>query len=203
MNTLPAYILAGGQSSRFGSDKALASLHGKPLIQRIAEAAASRCQPITAIGHRLDEYKPLGLRTIVDTIPDCGPMGGLHAALQDACDHCWLLLLSCDLLQLQSHWIDALLDARTECAPAVAYRHDGRWQPLLALYQTSLIDEVRSRLATHRFAMHRLLDDIACVHCPLPADWPDILQVNDEASLNAWSSSSAHAISTPVDSRES
>ena len=73
-------ILAGGRGRRFGSDKALALLKGRPLIAHVAARLAPQVESVVVCGRdwaglpRLDD-RPR---------PDMGPLGGLCAALAHA-----------------------------------------------------------------------------------------------------------------------
>lgn len=175
-----AYILAGGQSSRFGSDKARATIDGQPLIVRIARLLAGCCNDISAVARRGDAYADLGIRTIADRVPDQGPLGGLDAALHDRGDG-WILLISCDFVHLRAEWID-LLRSATEGARAVAFRA-GYWEPLFALYQTDLKPIVARQLAARELAMQKLLDAANAVAVERPDDWPELAHVNSPLEL--------------------
>ena len=70
-------VLAGGQSTRFGSDKALAELDGSTLLTRAVDLLAGWCEHVVVVG-REDAPAP--------TLPDwpragMGPLGGIAAAL--------------------------------------------------------------------------------------------------------------------------
>lgn len=179
---LPAYIASGGQSRRFGTDKARALLSGTPLILRVAEKLAPRTSAITVIADAAGKYADLHLRTIADRIPGKGPLSALDAALHDAPNNTWLLLVSCDLLDLQPHWLDELLAARDPAVQAVAFRNQ-YWEPLLALYHTSLRQQVEQRLTTGPLSMQDLLNSVPTRALPLPADWPAVSQANTPAEL--------------------
>lgn len=175
---VPVYILAGGRSSRFGSDKARALVHGRSLILHVAEALAPRASSLTVVADVEDKYDDLGLRTIADRAPRLGPLAGLEAALLDGDEAGWLLLCSCDWVGLRPEWVDLLLHAREEGASrAVAFKGPV-WEPLLALYHRSLGAEVASRLAEGRLAPWRLLEDISARALSLPPDWEQARQVN-------------------------
>jgi molybdenum cofactor guanylyltransferase len=73
-------VLAGGRARRFGGDKALALLHGRPLIEHAAEALARHAAIIVICGRRHEPF--LGLADRPDA--DMGPLGGLNAALHYA-----------------------------------------------------------------------------------------------------------------------
>ena len=89
-------ILAGGQSQRFGSDKALAELDGKPMIARVAEALAPSVAHIVVCGHPMP---PAGMIGVAD-LPHAGlgPLGGLAGALHHAHAHGYEAVISvgCD-----------------------------------------------------------------------------------------------------------
>ena len=135
----PAYILAGGHSRRFGSDKARAVYAGRTLIQTLADRLNDLGHTVTVVGKRDNQYADLGLDTIGDIEPDQGPIGGLRTALTHRRVG-WILLCSCDMLEIHESWIDALIDRRRrdpEAAAVVA--KDNLYQPFPALYHTRLL----------------------------------------------------------------
>jgi len=179
---LPAYILAGGESRRFGSDKARALLFGEPLILQVAQTLARRVRSITVVAERDDEYADLGLRTIGDREPGHGPVGGLARALADLDGDGWLLLVSCDLVGLEAAWLDALWQARVDGAEVVAFRGE-RWQPFPALYHRSLLTRARERLARGPRSLWRLIAASEVVELPIPPGWSAVVQVNTPDDL--------------------
>lgn len=177
----PAYILAGGRSSRFGSDKARAMLDDMPLIVAVAHCVAPVAAGVRVVADVAGKYGDLGLNTIADEVPGFGPMGGLHAALRHRGEG-WLLLVCCDLVGLKPSWIELLLSRRSPELQAIAFRHDC-WEPLPALYHTSLLAEVTRRIERRALAMQGLLNAVPALPLPLPDDWPRIVQVNTPAEL--------------------
>ncbi len=178
MPPVPAYILAGGQSRRFGSDKARALLQGRPLIRRLADRLQPAVATITVVADKPGKYADLGLSTIADEQPHLGPLGGLvtalqHLAAQGNAER--LLLTACDLVEVNPDWI-ARLQSRPD-APAVAFRGE-RWEPLFALYHLGLIPLIRRQLAAGHYAMWSLLEEADAAAVPMPPDWPAIAQIN-------------------------
>jgi molybdenum cofactor guanylyltransferase len=182
---IPAYILAGGQSRRFGSDKARALVNGVPLVGRIAGELSSSGAVVTVVAEAEGKYADLGLPTIGDLRPGLGPMGGLQTALRHMPIPGWLLLVSCDMVGLDGRWIDALLAGQREGALAVAFRHD-RWEPLLALYHANIGAEVDRRIDAGERGMQGFLDSFESVALPLPADWPALCHVNTPLELDEY-----------------
>lgn len=173
MRCLPLYILAGGQSRRFGSDKARAVLNGTPLIQRIAHQLAPIAEQITVVADTPDKYQDLGLCTIADTLPDRGPLGGLARALlhmREQTQTDWLLLVPCDWLNPEVELIEPLFAHACESNQAVVYKQD-QWQPLPGLYHRTIAPTVEQHLAHGQRAVWRLL-----------ADLPQVATVRDEAA---------------------
>ncbi|MBO9602152.1 MAG: molybdenum cofactor guanylyltransferase [Novosphingobium sp.] len=73
-------VLAGGRSSRFGSDKALAELGGKPLLAHAVERLGAWCDDVVVAGR-----ETAAARGIADwPRPDMGPLGGIAAGLRHA-----------------------------------------------------------------------------------------------------------------------
>ena len=175
----PVYILAGGRSSRYGSDKARADCLGQPLILRQATQLKSLGHCVIIVAREPGQYDDLGLHTIADIEPDQGPAAGLLTALRHRAKG-WLLLTSCDLVILRQAWMTTLLDASAQHrADAIAFRDD-RWQPFPGLYHTRLLDRPD---VWRRFSLQHVLDHAPAHPLPLPADWPRILQANTPADL--------------------
>jgi molybdopterin-guanine dinucleotide biosynthesis protein A len=84
-------VLAGGKSSRFGSDKALAEFGGRTLLSRAVDALAGQCELVIIAGR---EAGPA--QCIPDwPRPDMGPLGGIAAGLRYAQDEGYASILTC------------------------------------------------------------------------------------------------------------
>lgn len=118
-------VLAGGRSTRFGSDKALAELGGRTLLARAVDALAAQCDAVVVVGR---EQAP------APTLPDwpranMGPLGGIAAALHHARDAGYDEVLTCsvDSIGLEN-------DLAASLAPAPAYCES---QPVIGLWPAS------------------------------------------------------------------
>ena len=81
LSDITGVILAGGKSSRFGSNKALAIVDGKPLIQHVADLISSLFAECLLVTNTPAEYEFLSLPMTHDRYRDSGPLAGIHAAL--------------------------------------------------------------------------------------------------------------------------
>lgn len=149
---MPVYILAGGHSSRFGTDKARAEIVGVPLIVRIASSLSRFATDIQVVADMPGKYADLGLKTIADTQTHQGPLGGLIRALEHRLSTAgagWLLLSGCDWAEVSAECCAALL-AQLAVSDLAAAFFDGRWEPLLALYHTRILERARLEMAGRR-----------------------------------------------------
>jgi molybdenum cofactor guanylyltransferase len=127
-------VLAGGQSSRFGSDKALAEFRGHTLLAHAVDTLSGWCEHVIVVG-RATAPAP--------TLPDwpragMGPLGGIAAALHHARDEGYEFLLTCgvDSLALPDDLPDLL-------SPAPAFIAT---QPIIGLWPASIVGAVEEIL---------------------------------------------------------
>lgn len=131
-------VLAGGQSSRFGGDKALAVLDGRTLLDRAVTSLADLCDAVVVVGRETAS---------VPVVPDrpragMGPLGGLAAALHHASEHGYEAVLSC---AVDSLGVDAALRDALEPAPAYIAS-----QPVIGLWPTSAAPALDALLASDK-----------------------------------------------------
>jgi len=130
---IEGFILAGGASSRMGTDKSRLRLDGRTFVELVADALRSLTGRISVVSSRPDA-KTFGLAVVPDTHENLGALGGLHAAL-NACEGRWAAVVSCDLPFVTGELMLRLASFRCDDTEAVAaLQNDGRPQPLCALY---------------------------------------------------------------------
>lgn len=144
------YVLAGGASSRFGSDKALAELGGKPMLMRMAELAEKVTGSVALVAP-VGRYEYFGYREVEDRWPGAGPLGGIATALLDAAEKApdcgWALVLGCDLPYLTEGWLaNLILRARKSSGQAVVPRSVDGMEPLCACYRVAAGPAIREML---------------------------------------------------------
>lgn len=154
-------ILAGGQSRRFGADKAAYAVGGRSMLERVYAAVAVVADPVL-LSLRTPPGTSLSIpaRVVVDRYADAGPLAGLHAGLLEARTP-WLLAVACDLPYLTPEALSRLVERCTpEARAVVAEDETGRLQPLCACYPTSALPVVEARLRGQSYALHGLLDHL-------------------------------------------
>ena len=145
IDSVSAIVLAGGQSSRMGQDKALITLKGIPLLQQICEIAqkcASKVYVVTSWSDRYQNIVPHDCQFVQEfplageTKPQ-GPLVGFAQGLAQV-ESEWVLLLACDLpclrVEVLQEWVREL-DTVPEEAIAFLPRHSKGWEPLCGFYR--------------------------------------------------------------------
>ncbi len=134
MLDVDGFILAGGASSRMGTDKARLRLGGKTFVARAEEALRAITERVCVVSARTDRTL-WGLPVVKDIYLDCGALGGLHAALTDGASR-WIVVVPCDLPFVTGSLLKRLASFAGEQFDAIApVQADGRPQPLCALYR--------------------------------------------------------------------
>lgn len=164
-------ILAGGQSRRFGSDKAFAEIRGMPMIAHVYRALAPCCtEVLVSVGSPATTYPlPGPARLVADRAPSAGPLSGLDAGLE-ATTEAWMCAVACDLPFVTATDLRALASERSDQTDAVvAVAPDGQAQPLCACYHRRVLPVVRDQLERREHAMRALLDRLLVRYVSLPA----------------------------------
>ncbi|GGB93897.1 molybdenum cofactor guanylyltransferase [Novosphingobium endophyticum] len=165
-------VLAGGQSSRFGSDKALAELDGHTLLALAVDALAGLCEHVIVVGR---ETAP------APTVPDwpkpgMGPLGGIAAALHHARDEGYEAVLTCgvDAAFLPDDLVQVLSPA-----PACLTR-----QPVIGLWPVSAVEVVEKLLHSNdRHSMLRLVELLGARRVDTAAAIPNINTQQDLSDI--------------------
>ena len=165
-------VLAGGQSRRFGSDKALALLDGRPLLDHAVAVLARQCDAVVVVGRT---------QAPVPTQPDwpapgMGPLAGLAAALRHATAHGFCAVLSC---AVDSVGLTGSL--RADLGPAPAYVAS---QPVIGLWPVSAAPAIEAILGgSGKHSMRALAEAIGARPVQLAANPANINTPADLAAL--------------------
>lgn len=163
-------VLAGGAARRFGSDKALARLAGRTLIDHVSTQLAAYCQGVILCG-----------RAGESGVPDrphagLGPLGGLNAALHAAAARgvSRVLVAPCDTPLLPAGLLAALAAAEGSCFVAQL--------PVLGIWESSLAPLCDTYIASGARASMKAWGAHAGA---APIDWPEaIANINSADDLS-------------------
>jgi molybdopterin-guanine dinucleotide biosynthesis protein A len=157
--TLGGAVLAGGESRRMGSDKALLEVDGAPLVLRAVHALeAAGAAPIVVVGGDADGLSRLGLTPVADRWPGAGPLGGIITALTTLTGPC-TAVLSCDLTAASPDAVASVLAALGDADVAVPVV-DGREQWLHAVWRRRCLPALESAFASGIRAPRHAVGDL-------------------------------------------
>lgn len=126
-----AYILAGGKSSRMGTDKGLLLFEGKAMIQYVIEQMQPIFEKLVIVSNN-PEYEKFGLEVIPDLIKDIGPAGGIYTALHHS-EAKLNFMVSCDMPFVTQEAIAFIVKNANE-NQIVLLENQGKLEPLFGLY---------------------------------------------------------------------
>lgn len=180
-------VLAGGAARRFGSDKTRADLSGRPVLSHTVDAVAHVGGPLLVIG----PWAPEDWIALIEPSPRFGPAAALAFALAQV-DTTWALVVGGDHPLLHPELVDLLVGrAMRSSADAVVPVRDGRDEPLVACYRSSVADVVRACVEAGERSMRAVLAAVEVERVPEP-DWRSVdrdgrsfLDVDEPADLAA------------------
>ncbi|HEV7734324.1 MAG TPA: molybdenum cofactor guanylyltransferase [Candidatus Binatia bacterium] len=156
-------ILAGGLASRMGGrDKAFAAVDGQPIAVRTVRLFQSLFPQVLVSTNRPERFHALGVETVADAHPGCGPLAGIHAAMRVSANP-RIFVAACDMPGLDADVIRFLLE-RPGDADAVVPQWEGDIEPLHAIYAVRTLPVVERCLAG---GVHALREFLPLVH----VDW--------------------------------
>jgi molybdenum cofactor guanylyltransferase len=168
-NRILAAILCGGASQRMGRDKArLAHPTGGSLLQRAVILTSGCCTETVLLSGSGQRYPEPGMVELADAVTDCGPLGGLVAALRHAGERS-VLLLPVDMAGLESSHLKALIAEYWDGGEGVVVAQGaGRRHPTLSIWAPGCLPLAESSLADNLLAMNPLLDRLEARELDLP-----------------------------------
>ena len=166
MNSLfRGIVLAGGKSSRFGEDKALAVINGKTLLETAVSRLKNVGLSVTVITNRTRDYSFLGSAVDIqsDLIEEKGPLGGLYTACRLYPDKA-LLVVTCDMPAVTAASLKELLFHHKRESLTTLFSMNGADLPFPGIYGSVLADIVLSQIQQNNLSMGGLLAKLPSIN---------------------------------------
>lgn len=160
MNTsknITGVILAGGKSSRMGTDKGFLKLNGKLFIEHIIAVLTPFVSEIIIVSNH-PEYDNFKLKRVPDFVENAGPLAGVYSGLLASKTEN-NLVLSCDIPLINSEILAELVRQIDDVSEIIQIESNGKTMPLISVYNkscetvfSSLLNQGERRL---RFAVNQ------------------------------------------------
>jgi len=157
---ITGFVLAGGQSRRFGSNKALALWRGKFLIQHVRDTLASVFDDCLLVTNTPEQYTFLNMPMIKDRYHNMGPLAGIHAALYHT-GKPWIFIVGCDMPAITPDLITFLCGLAKEEFDAVIPLLEKGAEPLCGLYQKTALEKIELQLKNRQRKVTDLLKKLS------------------------------------------
>jgi len=148
-----AYLLAGGKSSRMGTNKAFLDFAGQTLLSRGLAVLKAACGSVTIVGDAatFGTFAPV----VEDVFPGCGPLGGIHAALSRSSAE-FNAILAVDVPFVSAELVGFLFDAAEAAAKesgaiVTVPRIRTGFQPLCAIYRRDFASYAEQALRAGKY----------------------------------------------------
>lgn len=161
MNDFTVAVIAGGKSSRMGTDKSFVKILGQSLIEHILSRVSDLGQDETLlITNRPDDYVHLELPMYTDVIPEKGSLGGIYSALHYSRSQ-YTLVIACDMPFVNPELLRYMIGLRA-AGPfdVIVPRVEAYPEGMHAIYSKSCMDAIRARLDADRLKIIGFYDEV-------------------------------------------
>jgi molybdopterin-guanine dinucleotide biosynthesis protein A len=169
-NTITGVILAGGKSLRMGTDKGLLKLDGRPFIAHVASTLQAVFGKVILMANDVSAYGFLGLEMFGDIFPDCGPLGGIHAALTHA-DGGDIFVSACDTPFITRDLVQYIIEFHSSALAKIPSSNQ-QAHPLCGLYKQNCLPMIAERLKSRRLRVLDFVEEIRATIIPISAELP-------------------------------
>jgi molybdopterin-guanine dinucleotide biosynthesis protein A len=153
---ITVFIIAGGKSTRMGkgADKAFFVLDGKALVEHMISVAKSVADDILIVGPK-EKFSAYG-RVVEDIYKDCGPLGGIQAALNRSRTEL-NVVVPVDTPFIDTTFLSYMIDeARKNTALVTVPKLNDRLQPLCAVYRREFLPIAEEALKRGKYKIDAL-----------------------------------------------
>jgi molybdopterin-guanine dinucleotide biosynthesis protein A len=161
-------ILAGGKSSRMGTNKALLEVGGTRLIDRAITLLEPLCNEILVMSNQ--DLPDIKYQIIADEHKNIGPIAGIQAGLTHSKSD-KNVVLACDMPNIKQSFLQVLLDVSMDTYQAIIPRHkDGSLEPLMGIYHKSLLPGFEQQIREGQYKLISRFSEYKIHYVPIEDD---------------------------------
>ncbi len=156
---LTGIILAGGISSRMGTDKALIEINGKSMIENACILLKDFCDEIILSTSVSVIYSLVNVTSIPDEKPGLGPIGGIYTCLQHS-NTDKNLIIAVDIPFINRGIIKYLIENMDDTDIILPMNECLKPEPLCAIYSKSVLPALEKMIKDNDLAVHNLINHV-------------------------------------------
>jgi molybdopterin-guanine dinucleotide biosynthesis protein A len=177
-------LLAGGNSSRMGQDKAFMK-YGNKFLYEYSLAVLNHFSSEIFIGSSNPLFNNLEYPCIPDEITNLGPIGGLYSCLKQI-KNTHAIVLPCDLPLISEKLIDLLLTDSEGYDISIALNNSKVPEPLIGVYASSIVPEIEKMIDLKVYKIQDLLNSVRTNYISFPDVPPETFRnINDIKEFNS------------------
>ena len=155
INNISLIILAGGNSTRMGTDKALLTLNGKTFVQTLYDNLNGICEEVI-ISTNNSNVKISGAKIIADEMKNIGPIGGLYTCLkQIKNDSAFVVTVDTPLVSEKLLFKIFLQSANYDIS---IIKHNNKTHPLIGIFYKNIIKLAETKIAQKKYKIMKLIE---------------------------------------------
>jgi molybdopterin-guanine dinucleotide biosynthesis protein A len=155
---ITAIVLAGGKSSRMGTDKGFIDLNGRSFMARIIETVNPFVNKVIIVSSD-PNYDVFNKKRVVDIIPDSGPLAGIFSGLFYT-ESDVNLVLSCDVPLINEVVLNTLIEGYDAESDVTQLQSNERTMPLIALYKKQCMHTCLEALKTGERRLTKVVEQL-------------------------------------------
>ncbi|GAA4829549.1 molybdenum cofactor guanylyltransferase [Algivirga pacifica] len=162
-------VLAGGKSSRMGTDKGLLPIGKETFASHIGnKLEQSGCSQVI-ISTNNEAYKSLGYPLIQDRHQEIGPLGGLHACML-AYPAEGYMVVSCDSPYISVSALQKMKALFIQKHHSIIGINEEREHPLIACYAGSVLSVIEKQIEIENYRMKDLIKKVMVDYLSIPSE---------------------------------
>jgi len=156
-----AAILAGGDSSRMGKDKAFLDLGGKPLIEIIYERLDGLFAEVLVVANTPQKFRQFPARTVTDIYREGrkNALRGIHAGLMEA-SYPSCFVMACDMPFVSGSLLRYMSQFASDYDLVIPFV-EGYYQPLFAFYHKSTLGPIAGALEKQEHKIINVYEELS------------------------------------------
>jgi len=152
-------ILAGGESRRMGTDKALLDINGRPMIEHVLAVFAGLFKKTIIVTNTPDRYRMYGVELTSDVLDIRGPLTGIYSGLLRSRDE-YNFVAACDMPFLNPRLIAYMGELAAGHDAVVPMFGGGFLEPLHAIYRKGIFPVIEMQVRKQDRRIRGMFDHI-------------------------------------------